>query len=95
MKIAGVVLATAMLVLPGAIALKVSARLWPVMAISLGAALIGVLGGIVLSFEQDWPPGPCIVGVLCVLFGIAWVVPRLRAGVGAAMASRAVTGDAS
>jgi ABC-type Mn2+/Zn2+ transport system permease subunit len=74
MKIAGVVLATAMLVLPGATALKLSVRLWPVFAISIATSLVGIVGGIVLSFEQDWPPGPCIVGVLCAMFGVAAVV---------------------
>ncbi len=76
MKLAGVVLATAMLVLPGAIALKLSARLWTVVAVSVAASVIGVLGGIVVSFEADWPPGPCIVGVLSLMFGAAMLAGR-------------------
>jgi len=76
MKLAGVVLATAMLVLPGAIALKLSARLWTVVAISVAVSVIGVLGGVVVSFEWDWPPGPCIVGVLSVMFGTAMLAGR-------------------
>jgi len=74
MKLAGVVLATAMLVLPGAIALKVSAKFWPVVVLSLAAATLGLLGGVILSFEANWPPGPCIVGVLSVMFGAAFVL---------------------
>lgn len=74
MKLAGVVLATAMLVLPGAIALRLSVRLWTVMALSLGIAGAGLIGGIVLSFETDWAPGPCIVGVLSAMFGAAFVL---------------------
>ena len=61
MRLAGVVLATALLVLPGATALRCSARWWPVVLVS---ALVGVLGlavGLVVSFELDWPPGPAIV----------------------------------
>lgn len=74
MKLAGVVLATAMLVLPGAIALRMSSRLWRVVGLSLAAAVAGLLGGIVLSFETNWAPGPCIVGVLSAMFGAAFVL---------------------
>lgn len=80
MKLAGVVLATAMLVMPGAIALKLSARLWSVVAISVAVSVIGVLGGVVASFEADWPPGPCIVGVLSVMFGAAMVAGGQETG---------------
>jgi ABC-type Mn2+/Zn2+ transport system permease subunit len=78
MKLAGVVLATAMLVLPGAVALKVSSRLWTVVGLSVAAAVAGVVGGVVLSFEADWPPGPCIVGVLSLMFGAAFVAAATR-----------------
>lgn len=78
MKLAGVVLATAMLVLPGAIALRVSRRWGPVLALAAVAAFVGVLGGLVVSFELDWPPGAAVVGVLCALFALAWGASRLR-----------------
>lgn len=68
MKLAGVVLATAMLVLPGAAALKVSARSGRVLVLAAAAALAGVVGGLVLSFEADLLPGPAIVCVLAALF---------------------------
>lgn len=71
MKLAGVILATALLVLPGAAALQLSERLRTVFALALGAAVIGLLGGLVLSFEMDWPPGPSIVAVLVVVFAAA------------------------
>lgn len=74
MKLAGVVLATALLVLPGAAALQISDRLMRVMMLSSVVALLGVLGGLVVCFELDLPPGPCIVLVLVVLFGVARVV---------------------
>jgi ABC-type Mn2+/Zn2+ transport system permease subunit len=65
MKLAGVVLATALLVLPGAAALRLSDRLSLVLLLSVGAGLVGVLGGLVLSFESGvLPPGACIVTVL-------------------------------
>lgn len=82
MKLAGVVLATAMLVLPGAVALRCSRRLWPVVAWAGAVALIGVIAGLVVSFERGWPPGPSIVVVLTgafVVVSVARGVPRLGA----------------
>src|SRR5437868_12131873 len=40
------------LVLPGAIALKLSARLWTVVGFSIAASVLGVVGGVVVSFER-------------------------------------------
>jgi ABC-type Mn2+/Zn2+ transport system permease subunit len=78
MQLAGVILATALLVLPGAIALRLSDRLRTVMTLALAVALLGVVGGIVLCFEADWPPGPSIVGVLTVAFLVTRVRRRDR-----------------
>ncbi len=78
MKLAGVVLATTMLVLPGAAALRVSNRWRTVLVLAMVFGLVGVLGGLVVSFELDWLPGASIVAVLSVLFGVCWVgsVPK-------------------
>ncbi len=67
MKLAGVLLATALLILPGAVALRLSSRLAVVFGLAAAAGLLGVLGGMVLSFEADWPPGPSVVVVLVAL----------------------------
>jgi ABC-type Mn2+/Zn2+ transport system permease subunit len=77
MKLAGVILATALLILPGAIALLASRRLVWVVGVSVASAVTGVLGGLVMSFETDWPTGPCVVMVLCGLLGLS----RLGSGV--------------
>lgn len=71
MKLAGVVLATALLVLPGAAALLLSVRLSRVLALAAIVGFVGVAAGLVASFELDWPTGPCIVGVLCIAFTAA------------------------
>jgi zinc transport system permease protein len=68
MRLAGVVLATAMLVLPGAVALRLSRRLWTVVALSLTTGLVGVAAGVIASFEMDVAPGPAIVTVLALAF---------------------------
>jgi len=73
MRLAGVVIASAMLVLPGAIALRMTRSLGRVLILAGLGAVVGVLGGLVLSFEADWPPGPSIVAVLTVLFAAAAV----------------------
>lgn len=83
MKLVGVVLATALLVLPGATALRLSDRLWPVLAIAAGCGTLGVVGGLLLSFEADWPSGPSIVAVLTILYAAARLA---RAGLRAAPA---------
>jgi ABC-type Mn2+/Zn2+ transport system permease subunit len=85
MKLAGVVLATAMLVLPGAVALQLSARSSVVLVGALAAGVCGAWGGIVVSFELDWPTGPSIVCVLTSLYVLARVTcgayrPRAREG---------------
>ena len=78
MKLAGVVLATAMLVLPGALALRLSRRSRVVLVLAALAAVAGVLGGIVLSFERNWPTGASIVCVLAGTYGVVWVVGLVR-----------------
>lgn len=78
MKLAGVVLATALLVAPGAAALRLSARLGPVFAWSCGIALLGMGAGLGASFEMDLPPGACVVGALIVLYALACVVGAAR-----------------
>lgn len=76
MKLAGVVLATALLIIPGAVALRLSRRLVPVVLLALGSALLGVALGLVASFELDWVPGPSIVLALGTQFALAPLLAR-------------------
>lgn len=78
MKLAGAVLATALLILPGAAALRLSNKLASVLILAAAAGVIGVLGGLILSFELDWPPGPSVVVVLVGLMVIAWAASAGR-----------------
>lgn len=72
-RLVGFVLVSALLVLPAATALQLSQRLGAVLGWSLAAGLVGVVGGLWLSLEAgDLSSGPCIVAVLCVLFGGAF-----------------------
>ena len=74
MRIAGSLLVTALLVLPGATALMLSRRLQWVMTISVLVGLTGSLGGLVVNHSL-WPflpSGPAIVLVLFAEFVIAY-----------------------
>jgi zinc transport system permease protein len=72
-RLAGFVLVSAMLVIPGATALLVSRRLGPALLLSWAIGLSGTLAGILLSLELgDISSGACVVGTLCLLFGIVF-----------------------
>ncbi len=78
-QLAGVLLVSAMLVIPGATALALSNRLGAVFALSITVGVLGVLLGIVISLELGISgPGACIVAVLCALFGGSILVKRGR-----------------
>ena len=55
-------------ILPGATALQLTDRLGRSLVLSVAAALIGTVGGLVTSFELGWPAGPAIVLVMVGLF---------------------------
>ena len=69
-RLVGVVLATALLIIPGAIALLVTTRFDRVMWASVAIALTAVMVGFVAGFETDQPPGSMIVLALAGAYGI-------------------------
>lgn len=89
MKLAGVVLATALLVLPGASALRVATRLGGVLVWSGVIAAGGMALGLVISFEADLPPGACVVATLVVIYALASLVGQR----GVRSAARGVKGE--
>ena len=78
MQLAGVILATAMLVLPGAAALQLSNRLGRVVLLSVALGLAGAAIGLVVSFETDWQPGPNIAMVYIAIFVLARLFRAIR-----------------
>ncbi len=72
MRLAGVVLTTALLVLPGAAALQLSRRIHTVWFLSLLLSVVGVLGGFVLAVETGLPPGPSMVSAMILLYVLSW-----------------------
>lgn len=80
MRLAGVLLATSLLVLPGATALRLSDRLGAVWAVSIGTGVAGVAGGLAASVATDWPPGPTIAAVQTAMWAAACVIGAASAG---------------
>jgi ABC-type Mn2+/Zn2+ transport system permease subunit len=78
-RVAGSVLITALLVLPGTTALAVSRRMRSVVLIALVVALVGTVGGLLVS--RQWvevPMGPAMVLILFVQFIVAYTVGTAR-----------------
>lgn len=75
-QVAGVVLATAVLVLPGATALRLTRSLVPAFVLSTAVALATIAAGIALSIRLDWPPGSTIALTQCA----AWLAATLATG---------------
>jgi ABC-type Mn2+/Zn2+ transport system permease subunit len=80
MQLAGVILSTAMLVLPGATALQLSRRSGMVWGLSLAGGLVGALVGLVVSVAVDAQPGPAIALIYVAIFGVARLARRLGLG---------------
>jgi ABC-type Mn2+/Zn2+ transport system permease subunit len=79
-RVAGSVLVTALLVLPGAAALLIGQRLGFVMGLSIGFGLVGALGGLFMHARWSFlPVGPSIVLILVIEFAIAYALGRRSA----------------
>lgn len=74
MQIAGVVLAAAMLVLPGAAALNLTAKLKPAFVYSVALALIGAALGFYIGLQAGYPVGPSIVLTQSILYLITLIL---------------------
>ena len=70
-KVVGVLLITAMLVIPGAAARPFSRTPEAMAAIAMVIGTVAALGGLRLSFIYDTPTGPTIVCVLAAAFALA------------------------
>ncbi len=77
-KLAGIVLTTGLLVLPGACAWFWGRSMFSLWALSLAFSLLGTLGGLMWSYQYDWPSGAAIILMLCVLFVCSWFISWLK-----------------
>jgi len=77
-RVAGSVLVTALLVLPGAAAMLLSERLNVATAISIALALLAAVGGMLVSLRWPFVPAGCaIVLLLFVLFLACYAVSKV------------------
>jgi len=67
-KLVGIVLASALLVIPGATALKLTAKWRVMLALSVIVALLSTMGGLVLAYYFDLAPGASITVAASLLF---------------------------
>ncbi|WP_022798533.1 metal ABC transporter permease [Thermus islandicus] len=70
-KVVGLVLVAAFLVIPGATARLLSRTFAQMTWLSLLLAVVSTLGGLLLSFLLDWPSGASVVLFQAFLFGLA------------------------
>jgi zinc transport system permease protein len=68
MKVVGILLISALLVIPAAAALQVARNFKGAMALSAGLAVVSAGVGLISAFYLDWPPSGTIVLVSGVLF---------------------------
>jgi ABC-type Mn2+/Zn2+ transport system permease subunit len=77
-RLLGIILVTALVVIPPAAARSVSRNLRQQIVLSIVFGLMGSVGGTLLSYEMDVPCGPTIVLACVTLFVLSLVGGRLR-----------------
>ena len=87
MRMMGVILAGAFLVLPASIAMLWSQRMGPVVAISVGVAAGSLAPGLAIAVYTDFTVGPVIVLVLCVALGLSYAARACRRCLGSRAAA--------
>jgi zinc transport system permease protein len=75
-KIVGIILISALFVIPGATAKLLSQRFHPMLAISSAVAVASTVSGLIISYVYDLTPGGTIVMILSLFFAVAFLVRR-------------------
>jgi zinc transport system permease protein len=78
MKMVGILLVTALLVIPAAAARPLASTPEGMAAMAALAGCLSVAGGLWASFRFDTPAGPSIVVAALVLFALGALVPAFR-----------------
>lgn len=78
MKIVGIILVSALLVIPGATAQLFARNIYVMIAVSCGIAVISTILGLILSYEFDIAPGGSIVLTATAIFLSALFFKRKR-----------------
>ncbi len=75
-KVVGILLVSALLILPAMTALQLSHRFFRAMFVSVAVSLVAVVSGILLSFVFDIPSGATIVLLLVLGFVLAFLLKK-------------------
>lgn len=79
MKVAGIMLISALLILPAVTALQISRSFRSTIAIAAAVSVVSVISGILISFPLDLPTGATIVAVNFVFFILGLLCRRAAA----------------
>lgn len=77
-KVVGIVLVSALLVLPGATSLQLTKNIVPMVGLSVLCGVVSTLSGLYLSFTLDLASGATIVLTATLLFGVAMAASPRR-----------------
>ncbi len=77
-RVVGVLLVTALLIIPGAVGSLLSTSVRGITVVALFAAVISVVSGLLASNAADVPPGPAMVIVLFAFFVVAFAFRQAR-----------------
>ena len=77
-RLLGIVLVTALLVIPPAAARNVTRNLRQQIVVSVLLGMVGGIGGPMLSYQLNVPCGPAIVLVSIALFAVTFILGRWR-----------------
>ncbi len=75
-KVVGIILVSALLIIPGAVAQLLSRSFYPMLLISCSVALFSTIAGLYLSYQLDLSPGGTIVLIITALFFAAFLRAR-------------------
>jgi zinc transport system permease protein len=78
MKVIGIILVSALLVIPGAAALQLTRRYVSMIVISIIISMVSTIGGLTLSYYADMASGATIVTLASFIFFISFIVGRFR-----------------
>ncbi len=77
-RLAGIILAQALIILPAATASRFSRKLWFIMILAVILTMVCNTGGFVISYQYDIPTGPFIVMLAVVFYVLSFVFRRNR-----------------
>ncbi|MBL7180621.1 MAG: metal ABC transporter permease [Pseudomonadota bacterium] len=78
MKVIGIVLVSALLVIPGAAASQLTQRYVSMIAVAVVIALVSTIGGLFISYYADLASGATIVTLASAIFFLTFAVGRFR-----------------